>query len=514
MKSLFRLYILIFACWPVLALPQNKDLMRIEINASLENEAFYLTPCNETGFLVYYESVESFDENHTSWIFSLFGINMEQQWTRNIPVLRNARLQKKLNTENSSYLFFYYDGKIREGEFNLQVLKFDHSSKEFISVYGSIAEKGGIIDAEAYADQVFIALALKKYETAVYKASFKTSVVERISTSSEDRNLVEDIYFDKQAKKLNVIINHFVSRKENYLLIKEIDLNGNTLDTTLLRPGMPDIELNAARIRSLGKDRKIVLGTYNTGGSASTDLKNEEETISAGFFSAMIQQGVASRLKFYNFLDFENFTANIQSPGILRMKKKSEKGDEKEYSLNYHLLLHDIIREDSQLVFFAEVYYPEYRTVSYITYDYYGRPYPQSYTVFDGYKYLGGVAAGFNRQAIKIWDNGIKIWNIQTFNLSKKIIAFADQDELVLAYNSQGKIASEIYRAGRVVGDFEYVDLQTKYSKDRITQDVNSNMIHWYDNYFLCYGYQEIKNNALRDSDKRSVFYINKIAFD
>ncbi len=514
MKRLLKLYMLIVFCLPVLAFSQNKGLMRIEINASLENEAFYLTSCEEMGFLVYYESVEAFDENHTSWIFSLFGTSMEQEWTRNIPVLRNARLQKQLNTKNNSYLFFYNDGKIKAGEFNLQILKFDHRSKEFISVYGSIEEKGEVVDTEAFEDHVFVALGLRKYETAVYHASFKTSVVGKISTSSEDRNLVEDLYFDKGSKSLYVIINHFVSRKENYLLIKELDLDGNSIDTTILRPAMPDIELNAARIWSRGNKSKIVLGTYNKGGSASSDLKNDDETISAGFFSAVIRDGKASNLRYYNFLEFDNFTANIQSPGILRMKKKIDKDDDREYSLNYHLLLHDIIDADSQLVFMAEVYYPEYRTVSYITYDYYGRPYPQSYTVFDGYKYLGGVAAGFNQEAVKKWDNAIKIWNLQAFNLKKKIVAFTDQEDLVLAYNSQGKVASEIYHEGSVVGDFEYIDLQTKYTKDRITQDANSNMTHWYDNYFLCYGYQEIKNNALRDSDKRTVFYINKIAFD
>ena len=515
MKSLIKqLLILIYFFWPLILSAQNNDLMRIEISAQLENDAYSIIPCRETGFLLFYESVEAFDDKHTSWIFSLFGTDMEQSWTRNIPVLNDAGLHEWINGENASYLVFYDEGRSRKDDFNLQVVKFDHSGEVFISVYGNVEEKGDIIDLEASGGDLYIGMNLRKYETAVYHVDYNASQVDQISSSLQDKNMIEDLYFDKQENKLFVIINHFLSRKENYLILKSIKEDGALIDSVILRQQSQEIELNAARLRRMDDQSLIVLGTYNLGGSGSSDLKNEEETISAGIFSVKITDGAPGALNFYNFLDFSNFSSYIQSPGILRMKKKNEKDEDREYSINYRLLLHDILFLDSEMVFFAEVYYPEYRTVSYITYDYYGRPYPQSYTVFDGYQYLGGLSAGFNRQAIKTWDNGIKIWNIQSFTLSKKIAAYPDGSDLVLAYNAQGKIASEIYKHGEVVGDFEYVDLDTKYSKDRISKDVNSNMAHWYDHYFLCSGYQEIKNNALRGNNSRSVFYINKVAFE
>ena len=38
-------------------------------------------------------------------------------------------------------------------------------------------------------------------------------------------------------------------------------------------------------------------------------------------------------------------------------------------------------------------------------------------------------------------------------------------------------------------------------------------MAYWYNDYFLCFGYQEIKNIALGQNNKRKVFFINKMEF-
>ena len=43
-----------------------------------------------------------------------------------------------------------------------------------------------------------------------------------------------------------------------------------------------------------------------------------------------------------------------------------------------------------------EAFYPEFRTVSDISYDYWGRPVTQTYTVFDGYRFFNSILAAFN----------------------------------------------------------------------------------------------------------------------
>jgi hypothetical protein len=43
--------------------------------------------------------------------------------------------------------------------------------------------------------------------------------------------------------------------------------------------------------------------------------------------------------------------------------------------------------------------------------------------------------------------------------------------------------------------------------------DSKNNMLSWYGPYFLCYGYQEIKNINASDK-KRLVYYFTKVRFE
>ena len=182
--------------------------------------------------------------------------------------------------------------------------------------------------------------------------------------------------------------------------------------------------------------------------------------------------------------------------------------------MNYQLLLHDIIIHNQQYVQVAEAYYPEYNTVSYMTYDYYGRPIMQSYTVFDGYKFFNFVVAGFDGDGNLIWDNGSDIWNVKTNFLEEQLTAHFDMNDLVLAYNSEGKIASHVYENGLEIGDLEYAPLELRHKADRLMEDNGSIIIPWHSKYFLCYGYQKIRNNSVANLNKRTVFYMNKVAFE
>lgn len=493
---------------------QRENPARVEINARMESDIFKVVPCSDKGVLVFYETVNKLDDANTIWVFTLFNKKLQQVWSKEIAVITGALYQKFRLSDRNAYLVFYKEGKTKDDEPNLQVIKYNFGNEDFIGVRGSIEDKAELIDIEQAGNVVYIGFNLKKFATAVYAANCNNSSINAITTQTDGKNLIEDIYIDPHSTSINVVENHFVSRRENYLRIHPFQFDGKPLETIRINVNDEEFELNSARMISLNKNEKLILGTYNNSDAQTSDLKSDEENISAGVFSAKIVNGVQTLIKTYNFLDFKNFSSYIQMPAYMKYKKRDKKSDSRDYSLNYRLLLHDIVPSDTQFVFLAESYYPEFRTVSHITYDYFGRPYPQTYTVFEGYKYFGGIISGFDSDGNILWDNGIKIWNLQTFDLKKKINSFFDGSDLVLAYNSLGKIASEIYHNGMIVGDFEYLNLETKYKKDKIIDDENSNMIKWYGNYFLCYGYQEIRNNALRNADKRTVFYMNKVAFD
>ena len=236
---------------------------------------------------------------------------------------------------------------------------------------------------------------------------------------------------------------------------------------------------------------------------------------SSGFFTCKINENNQADTKYFDFLGLENMTGYLKSKEYQAAKKKaakSEDGKEKS-SVDFDLLLHEIIKKDSLYYFISEAYYEEFHTVTNSYYDYYGRYTPVTYSVFYGYKYFNAFILCLDENGNKIWDNGMEIFNILTFSLKNRTNVFFQKDEIIMAYNSEGKIGAKIFKGSEVIEGIEYFPLESYYLNDKVLNDTKSNMQYWYDNYFVAYGFQEIKNNSLISSPKRTVFYINKLAF-
>ena len=107
----------------------------------------------------------------------------------------------------------------------------------------------------------------------------------------------------------------------------------------------------------------------------------------------------------------------------------------------------------------------------------------------------------------------MEIFNILTFDLVNRVNVYFNGNETVLAYNREGKIGSKIFEGSTVIEGVEYDPIEPMFVNDKVMSDSKSSMEYWYDNYFLAYGFQTIKNNSKSDTDKRVVFYINKVSF-
>jgi hypothetical protein len=182
--------------------------------------------------------------------------------------------------------------------------------------------------------------------------------------------------------------------------------------------------------------------------------------------------------------------------------------------VNYELLVHDPELHDSTLVIMMEAFYPEFRTVSDIAYDYWGRPVTHTYTVFEGYRFFNSILTGFNLNGELAWDNSLEI-NISPGNrLDKKAAYFFDGKPAILFYNDGSKISYRICLENAELEPFTRLDLKTSEAGDKITAIGQNRLIHWYDYYFLAYGYHTIRNNLLTQKNERTVFYINKISLE
>jgi hypothetical protein len=215
-------------------------------------------------------------------------------------------------------------------------------------------------------------------------------------------------------------------------------------------------------------------------------------------------------------VDFKNITQILNNEQLAEVSSLNKKNKKKgsETNLNYEFLMHDLVKNGDDFVMLAEAYYPEYHQVSTMSYDFYGRPMPYYYTVFDGYRYFNAFVAGFNQQGDLLWSNGIKIWDVRSFLLQKKVEVYFDGEDAVLFYNHDGKIVSKAINGNEEIGDEEHTKIAMQFPGD-VQMEASQGMIRqWYSNFFVAYGYQTLKNSALGGGSKRSVFYFNKVIFN
>jgi hypothetical protein len=195
---------------------------------------------------------------------------------------------------------------------------------------------------------------------------------------------------------------------------------------------------------------------------------------------------------------------------------KSKKGDDKSGNKTltafYHMLDPQVIKIKNQYVFSVEVYKPYYRAETRMDYDYYGRPMPYTYNIFDGFKFYDVILAGLSEDGDLVWNNDFAIRDLKTYDLARNSTVFEDGNFVSIAYVNNGKIFLQTIEGPVDIGSAD-VQIETKLNKDRVSADDNNHIIHWYDDFFLTYGYQKINNRTLGDQSIRTVFYTNKIAY-
>jgi hypothetical protein len=147
-----------------------------------------------------------------------------------------------------------------------------------------------------------------------------------------------------------------------------------------------------------------------------------------------------------------------------------------------------------------------------MSYDYYGRAFPTSYQVFDGFRYSHAFVAGFDSSGMMLWNNGMEMRDILTKYLNRKLNSLFINDEIILYYNANNKVAFKTIKGSNVVENTTYTTLAPKRATDQHLDEYLGTIQYWYDDYFIATGYESIRNNYL-ETNKRNVFYLSKMAF-
>ena len=274
-----------------------------------------------------------------------------------------------------------------------------------------------------------------------------------------------------------------------------------------------DLEKNLLDVTSssIGNEWFVFTGTYSS--------KNIH--YSQGIFFCEVKNGKLQNISFYSYSDLQNFHSYLSERRQNRIEKKKEKKKRKggELNLNYRIAIHDIITKEDSYILLGEAFYETHRSeVTYISTTVNGSTtmMPITNTVFDGYQYTHAILVKFDLNGNKLWDQTFEMRSdYKPFSIKKFISMVEDDNKLKMVFANKSTMVSKIIDMdGEIIQDKISDPIETGYAEDKIKYSF-SNIHYWYDDYFIAYGFQRIKNKEDEIiKRKRNVFFVSKVRFN
>lgn len=492
--------------------------VRIEVPGDLDVESYHVEPLGEQGVLVYYQTGEADEKGNVLWAFALLDTKLKQKWIKSIPLGRTLLLSSVTSDNGKVFFLFKNHEKVSRDYDIYEIVIFNKKTEHFTNVSGSIPYKSDIAGFEVIMNTACIGLKLNNQKADLAFVDLISGAIQPVHLDMESSALIETMHVDRKTKEFYIVVKYYNSVTFFKDIIYLFDKTGKELDK--LKVEYPDnIRLpRNYRFASISKNSLTLLGTYDlitakrpSWNSISDNDNSNDETLTAGIFYLKFVNGKQKKLIFYDFTKFDKAYASSQGREVHISKDKSD--NSRLVNIYYRTGVPKIVSLGNETVIYVELFKPVYKTETRMDYDFYGRQYPITYQVFDGYDYYDVIFAGINSDGNLLWNNDFSIDNLKSHSPTNHVIAVTDKQLLTMAYVNNGKIVSQTFDKSNDLSDKEKVSLETVFAKDQIIQDENNKIKYWYDDYYLVYGYQKLKNRTLENKSYRTVFFINKIAF-
>lgn len=505
-KLIFPLLFLIISISAFSQLSYEKRI-EIEVKDGLTNEKIY--QFGENGFLLQSKAKEKKDHNRI-WDFKFYDTDLNLVEHKEIKLSPKLILDECICDSNNYYALL----KNTKGKGKFTFITANSKTHSVNTVSGKLPKKCSISKMSVLGDYAYFNSKIKK-TPYLFAINIKTGqqkpipfYINNIKTKSIK---LENFQIIENTNEVMLHVNAKISKKESETYIIRLDNQGNKKDIINFTKEIDDNIIDISALY-LGENNYIYTGTYS---------KNKRN-ISEGIYFCKTSKGEISYYNTYKFLDLNNFLSYLPERSQKRISQKDSRKTKKgkELKIYYSIEPHEIIQRDDGYIFIGEAYYPTYRTETYTTTTTSnGVAHTVTHTreVFDGYYYTHAFIAKFGNEGNIEWD--------QTFELNptdkpyhiKKFISIDEEDEneIKMLYVSRNKIYTKtIDNSGNITNDFKTETIETANSEDKTKQSY-SNIDYWYNNAFLAYGTQKIKNTKDKNvKRKRNVFFISKILYN
>ena len=502
------------------AFGQELQTVRLEVPADLDTESYHVESLGKKGVLIFYESNELSKEKKRKWYFGLFNTSLQQDWLKFVDLENKMQFVKTIFSSNKVHLLFRNSGRGRTETGYYEIVSLDLKTEKFEIISGTFPAKAEIVDFEVIGFMGCMGVNLRESETDLLFINLNTGDINPVKLEEVSDSFIETVYANTIDKNFYVALK--VKKDNRYITdyIYRFSMHGNTNDVIEIKKETNLKVLRKFQFVNTSNKQLAVFGIYDlfTGKLPSfADMDDEDNPKSAGMFFFTITANTASNIKFHDFLSLDNIHGSISDRKVTMVKPEdsdlNSTGSKKYASTFYNINKPQVIYEPTKgFIFSAEIYKPHYRSETRMDYDFYGRPYPYTYSVFDGYLFFDLIIVSMTEDGNLLWNNDFILRDLKSFSLERHTSIFKDDHFVTAAYVNQGRIYSQTFDQS-IDMDSDESMIASNHQKDRVVEDENNHIINWYDNYFLVYGYQKINNRSLSKQNERITFYLNKVAF-
>ena len=497
---------------PLFLSAQEKKPVRVEIPVKDDSEVFKVVPCDNNGVAIIFLSSENNKDGAIIWVTSFMDnkLNETQKYSFQLP--KGFLLEDALYHNNRLVAFFYTTRA--SADTNFYLVDFNLADSLLTQIHYPVPGRAGISHFAIGNEYAIAGINTRDDRSMILKYSLKNNQISLLSPGLSGKSVIESVNMNELTGGFSTILRTTQSpRKRNYYVVK-FNREGEPYNTHMLSK-FSDFMINTAYMHEIDEKSDIIIGSYGT--SSRTRIVGGQEqsgVASTGFFSIVVNESGNETVNTYDFTSFDKFYRYLRRPNEIAPRRSLIRRDRpaRENSTDYNLLSHEILVHNNEFVFMAEAYYPEYRIVTTMVYDYYGRPYPSTYSIFEGYRYLTTFIAGFNKQGELIWNNDLELTDKLTQNLRERVTPFIQGDNLMLSYIENDRIAYKIINKGSNLTNVTYTKLESLHKHDKVQKESNSYILPWYNDYFLVHGYQTVRNSVSTERAK-NIFYLSKVAF-
>ena len=454
---------------------------RIEFPTNDDYEDEWVLPLEEHGVLVQMRSKDAEDGKRTIKS-ELYSTDMKLQGSETFSI------PKKMWRETYSYVNGVNYTVMRDKDDNLKVLAYDTKTGKTAVYDGKFRSKLGMREFCFGAGGMVFAATDKKTET-INVFNFTSGQVKTLDLHFDGVKDSKTLIFATAVVDENVLA--FVNVAGRTMLVR-MGMDGKQLGTTEITPADGEA-ISSASISKTG-GRIFVTGTYT----------KSKKGNSQGIYFAALDNWEFAFYKSYNFLDLKNFTEFMSEKKQKKVERKKEKAEKegKDYALNYLMASHDIVYDGKDYYYLGEAYYP-----TYVTY----RQGNVVVTQFNGYQYTHAVLVKFSEKGDLLWDTCFPMY---PKNRPMEVIHYAamgmDNGNVSLVYADRMKLVSKIVGAGNgeVVQGKETEMIEAGDENRDVKKMKAPSTLYWYDNNYLVFGRQYVKDN--NGGGRSKVFGVTK----